>query len=158
MKNNNASKVLNKKPASKTSLSSLPKKTGRNYKNNIAFKSSPSVKALQSLNEKNEEKYRDIIENIQEGIFEVDLDGHFTFLNNSVCRALGNDRENLIGINSKQFTDKNDAKKVTEAYKKVYKTGKPVRGTGLVYYSKKRRIKDTLKALYTRVKIHQANP
>ena len=36
-----------------------------------------------------EDKYKNILENIQEGYFEVDLAGNFTFINDSVCRVLG---------------------------------------------------------------------
>ena len=32
-----------------------------------------------------EEKYRNILENIQEGYYEVDLAGNYTFLNDSMC-------------------------------------------------------------------------
>ena len=36
-----------------------------------------------------EGKYRTILEDIQEGYFEVDLAGNFTFFNDSLCRFLG---------------------------------------------------------------------
>src|SRR5208283_1432526 len=38
---------------------------------------------------KSEEKYRNILENIQESYFENDLAGNFTFVNDSLCRNLG---------------------------------------------------------------------
>jgi PAS domain S-box-containing protein len=37
----------------------------------------------------NEEKYRNILESIVEGYFEVDLAGNFTFFNDSMCRIWG---------------------------------------------------------------------
>ncbi|MBW1815263.1 MAG: PAS domain S-box protein, partial [Deltaproteobacteria bacterium] len=37
---------------------------------------------------KSEEKYRSILENIEEGYFEVDLNGNLTFLNNSLCKLV----------------------------------------------------------------------
>jgi PAS domain S-box-containing protein len=43
-----------------------------------------------------EEKYKSILENIQEGYFEVDLAGNFTFFNDAVCRDLGYSKEELI--------------------------------------------------------------
>ena len=36
-----------------------------------------------------EEKYRTILENIEDGYFEVDIAGNFTFFNDSLCRLLG---------------------------------------------------------------------
>ena len=70
-----------------------------------------------------EEKYRTILENIQEGYFEVDLAGNFTFFNDSLCRFLGYSKEELMGMNNRQYTDKENAKKVFQAFNKVYKTG-----------------------------------
>lgn len=37
----------------------------------------------------NEEKYRSILDNIEDGYFEVDIRGNFTFFNDSICRILG---------------------------------------------------------------------
>jgi diguanylate cyclase (GGDEF)-like protein/PAS domain S-box-containing protein len=71
-----------------------------------------------------EEKYRSILENIQEGYFEVDLAGNFTFLNDSVCRVLGYSREELMGMNNQHYTtDKETAQKVFQAFHQVYTTG-----------------------------------
>ena len=36
-----------------------------------------------------EEKYRSILENIEEGYWEVDLPGNFTFFNDSICKFFG---------------------------------------------------------------------
>lgn len=78
-----------------------------------------------------EEKYRTILEKIQEGYFEVDLAGNFTFFNDSVCRVLGYSREELTGMNNQQYTpDKESAKKVFQAYNYVYQTGNPLKEVG----------------------------
>jgi PAS domain S-box-containing protein len=74
-----------------------------------------------------EEKFRDLLENVQEGYFEIDLAGNFTFINDSVCRVLGYSRKEVMGINSREFTDQDDVKEVFQAYNKVYKTGKPLK-------------------------------
>lgn len=78
-----------------------------------------------------EEKYRNILENIQEGYFEVDLEGNFTFFNNAVSRVLGYSREELMGMNNRQYTpDKDSARKVFQAYHHVYETGEPLNAVG----------------------------
>lgn len=77
-----------------------------------------------------EEKYREILESVYEGIYEVDLAGNFTFVNESVCRVLGYPKNELIGMNNRQYTDKANAKKLFEAFNKVYKTGEPTREFG----------------------------
>ena len=107
-------------------------KTGKNidevHKNKTESKTNTELnnRAEESMVE-SEEKFRALLENIQEGYFEVDLTGKFTFLNDSVCHILGYSREELIGINSKNFTDENDVEKVFQAYKEVYKTGKALK-------------------------------
>ena len=47
-----------------------------------------------------EEKYRTMLEEIEDAYFEVDLEGNFTFVNDQHCRALGYSREEMIGMNS----------------------------------------------------------
>jgi len=77
-----------------------------------------------------EEKYRSILENIQEGYFEVDLSGNFTFFNDAVCRVLGYSREELMGMNNRQYTDEESVKRVFQAYNQVYRTGVPLKEFG----------------------------
>jgi diguanylate cyclase (GGDEF)-like protein/PAS domain S-box-containing protein len=83
--------------------------------------------ALKALRE-SEEKYRTILENIQEGYFEVDLAGNFTFFNDATCLFLGYSKEELVGMNYQQFTSKETAKKVFQTFNTIYKTGEPNRG------------------------------
>ena len=74
-----------------------------------------------------EEKYRTILVNMQEGYFEVDLAGHITFCNNSMCRFFGYAPEEMIGIHNSQFTDKKNAEKLSRAFNEVHKTGEPTK-------------------------------
>jgi diguanylate cyclase (GGDEF)-like protein/PAS domain S-box-containing protein len=70
-----------------------------------------------------EERYRTIIENIQDGYFEVDLAGTFTFFNESLREIHGYPKEELMGMNHRQYADKENAKKVFDAFNEIYKTG-----------------------------------
>jgi len=79
-----------------------------------------SEKALR----KSEEKYRTILESIEEGYYELDLTGNFTFFNNSTCKMLGYRRNELLGMNNREFTDKKNAKRMYKIFNRVYKTGK----------------------------------
>ena len=72
---------------------------------------------------RSEEKYRTILEEMDEGYFEIDLAGNFTFVNDAECRNMGYSREELIGMNNRQYTDKENAKKVYNAFINIYKTG-----------------------------------
>ena len=76
---------------------------------------------------KSEEKYRTILENIEDGYYEVDLTGNFTFFNDSMCRILGYSQEEMMGMNNRQFTDKENAKKLFKVFNEVYRTGKPAK-------------------------------
>ena len=67
------------------------------------------------------------LKDIQEGYFEVDLTGNFTFFNDTLCRVMGYSREELMGMNNRQYIEKEELKKVFQAYNKVYKTGEPNR-------------------------------
>jgi PAS domain S-box-containing protein len=78
--------------------------------------------------QENEEKYRTILDNIEDGYFEVDLKGDFTFFNNSVCRILGYSPLEMVGMNNRQYMDEKNAKKVFETFNRVYRTGKPAKG------------------------------
>jgi len=75
-----------------------------------------------------EEKYRNILENIEDGYFEVDLAGNFTFFNSSHCRIFGYPREEIQGVNYRVFIDAENAKKVFRTFNEVYVTGIPRKG------------------------------
>ncbi len=84
-------------------------------------------KAAEELRQ-SEEKYRTILENVIEGYYEVDLAGNFTFVNDSICHNLGYSRDELLGMNNRDYMDKETAKKVFEGFAEVYTTGQPARG------------------------------
>jgi two-component system cell cycle sensor histidine kinase/response regulator CckA len=72
-----------------------------------------------------EERFRNILESIQDSYSETDLGGNFTFVNNVVCRHLGYTKEELIGMNYRQYTSDENAKEVKKLYTEVYETGNP---------------------------------
>jgi len=76
---------------------------------------------------KSEEKHRAVLENIEEGYYEADIKGNLIFFNDSLCRILGYTKEELRGMNSRQFTDKENAKKLFKTFSEVYKTGEPAK-------------------------------
>lgn len=75
-----------------------------------------------------EERYRSILDEIEDSYFEVDLGGHFTFVNNSVCRSLGYSKEELIGMSYKRFSAEEDIESVFRVFNEVYQTGMPNKG------------------------------
>jgi two-component system NtrC family sensor kinase len=75
-----------------------------------------------------EERYRTILEEMEDAYFEVDLGGHLTFVNNSVCRDLGYSREELIGMSYKGYIVEEDIESVFRVFTEVYRTGVPNKG------------------------------
>jgi two-component system, sensor histidine kinase and response regulator len=74
-----------------------------------------------------EEKYRTILENIQEGYYECDLRGHLTFFNSSLPRIVGTPPEKMLGLSPRAYTDPATASLLFEKFAEVYRTGKPVK-------------------------------
>jgi PAS domain S-box-containing protein len=70
-----------------------------------------------------EKKYRTILERIKEGYFEVDLNGNFTFFNDSMLRILGCSEDELDRMNIREFTDKKNLKKVLKTFHQVKEMG-----------------------------------
>ncbi|MBI5603751.1 MAG: PAS domain S-box protein [Deltaproteobacteria bacterium] len=76
---------------------------------------------------KSEEKYRTIIENMEEGYHEVDLMGNFTLFNESARKMTGYEREELLGMNYRSYADEGNIRKIYPIYNQVYRTGEPVK-------------------------------
>jgi diguanylate cyclase (GGDEF)-like protein/PAS domain S-box-containing protein len=75
-----------------------------------------------------EERYRTILDEMEDGYFEVDLAGNFTFVNDADCRLLGYSREELIGTNFRGQMTKEESDILYNAFGRIYSTGKPERG------------------------------
>jgi PAS domain S-box-containing protein len=72
---------------------------------------------------RSEEKYRTILESIEDGYYEVDLSGNITFFNDPVCKLFGYEPGELIGINNRQYMDPENARNVHREFNKVFRTG-----------------------------------
>ena len=75
-----------------------------------------------------EEKYGIILDSIEDGYYEVDIAGNHTFFNDSLCNIIGYARDELTGMNNRQYMDEETAREVYQSYNKVYATGKPDKG------------------------------
>jgi PAS domain S-box-containing protein len=74
-----------------------------------------------------EEKYWSILNNIEGLYYEVDLAGNLTFFNDSMTRILGYSREELMGMNNRQYMSAETAKRVYQTFNQVYRTGIPTK-------------------------------
>ncbi|MHA2272282.1 MAG: PAS domain S-box protein [Candidatus Hodarchaeales archaeon] len=81
--------------------------------------------------EKNEDQYRrtleTILENVEDGYYEVDLRGNITFFNDGLRRILGFTVEEMWGLNYKEYMSAEAAKTVFETFNTVFQTGKPTK-------------------------------
>ncbi|WP_148570758.1 PAS domain S-box protein [Nocardioides caldifontis] len=77
---------------------------------------------------RSEARYRTILEQIAEGYFEVDLEGCFTLVNDSLCRQLGTTREQLLGRPFFEFTDVVNERLIKDAFNEVRVSGHPRNG------------------------------
>jgi two-component system NtrC family sensor kinase len=84
-------------------------------------------KAEEALRQ-SEERYRDILEKMEDSYSEVDLAGNITFINSAACRYLGYSREELIGMSYKDFTAEDYIKPIFQIFDAVYRTGVPNKG------------------------------
>jgi len=82
------------------------------------------VQAEQALYE-SDKKYKTILNNMEDGYWEVDLSGNFTFINPALCKHLGYSQEESIGMNNRQFMTEDTAEKVFQTFNEVYRTEKP---------------------------------
>jgi PAS domain S-box-containing protein len=82
--------------------------------------------AEQALKE-SEEKYRTILESIEEGYYEVDLEGHFTFANDATSRIFGLSKMELHGMSFSQFMAPEHGRKAIETLRECLRTGGSVK-------------------------------
>ena len=98
------------------------KQTFESYKSEIVDR-----KKAESALQMSEEKYRTILQSIEDGYYEVDLAGNMAFFNESLCRILGYTRDELMGMNNRRFTASRTAKHVYETFNRVYRTGEALK-------------------------------
>jgi diguanylate cyclase (GGDEF)-like protein/PAS domain S-box-containing protein len=79
------------------------------------------------------EKYRTILEHMEEAYFELDLTGHLVFCNDALCRILDYRREELTAPSPDPY-HLDDA--LSEQLKEVYRTGQP--STHFEWYARRK--------------------
>src|SRR4030043_477394 len=118
----------------------LEKVTSTEYKGKRAtvgsFLDVTELKRLEETVKESEERYRTILEEIQDNYFEVDIAGNFTFVNDATCRTLGHSKEELIGVNYRVFMAKEDIEVVYRDFNRVYRTGETTKGLSYKFIQK----------------------
>jgi PAS domain S-box-containing protein len=83
-------------------------------------------KLAEATSQETKEKYRTIIEHIEEGYYEIDLTGNLTYFNESFRKSSGYSQQELMGMNNRDVMDEENTNKFLKAFDRVYKTGKTV--------------------------------
>lgn len=85
------------------------------------------LKRAEEALRQSEEKYRTILEAIEDGYYEVDLAGDLTFFNEAFLRIWGYPRLQLMGMNYQHYTGGDEAENVYRVFNRVFTTGQPTR-------------------------------
>ena len=99
-------------PGTRKSISSLIDLTSR-------------IEAEEALRN-SEEKYRSIIENIEEGYFELDLKGNLTFFNSSLCKMTGYNSDEISWMNYQTYSNQETSEKMFNVFNQIFRTKLPV--------------------------------
>jgi PAS domain S-box-containing protein len=70
--------------------------------------------------------YRRFIESIDDGVYEADPQGNFTYFNNALCQVFGFPREEIVGANFSKFMDEEHSRAAFEIFSEIFRTGKGI--------------------------------
>lgn len=76
-----------------------------------------------SHDQKDQQRYFNILERIAEGYFEVDISGHFTFSNAAFSKLTGYSRDELLGSSYRDFLKRDMSLTIYQDFNEVFKTG-----------------------------------
>ncbi len=83
-----------------------------------------------------EEKYRGILETLEEAYWEVDLKGNLTFFSPSLCRTMEYSAQELLGMNFRNFNSPHVAQNMFEVFNQVFTTGKSAKLSNFEHITK----------------------
>jgi PAS domain S-box-containing protein len=74
-----------------------------------------------------ESRYRNIIETMEEGYFEIDLRGRLTFVNDAFARMTGRSPARMQGLRTRDYATADTTTRMQHTLNKVYRTGEAQR-------------------------------
>jgi len=72
-----------------------------------------------------EKRYRNIIESIEDGYYEIHLNGDLSLVNQAMCKMLGYSETELLGMDTARYISERTAQKFNEAFTAVHDTELP---------------------------------
>jgi len=83
------------------------------------------IKQFQEDLRQSEERYGTILDEMDEGYYEIDPEGNFIFVNDAVCRRLGYSKKEILGMNYKVLLDRESKNGVVKTYSDVFRSDTP---------------------------------
>ncbi|MCU0554413.1 MAG: PAS domain S-box protein, partial [Syntrophales bacterium] len=74
-----------------------------------------------------EEKYQSILAEIDEFYYETDLRGNLTFFNDAACSIIGYSRDELQGMNNRDYATPDSAERIYRVFNHVWRTGEKLK-------------------------------
>ena len=93
----------------------------------VMFSDITEKKLSEEALKRSEEKYRNILETIEDGYFELDIKGNLIFFNKTLCKITGYNEDELKGMNYSQYSSSGTVSKMHQVFNQIYLTGKPER-------------------------------
>jgi PAS domain S-box-containing protein len=84
-------------------------------------------KRAEEMLRESEEKYRGILENMDDAYYELDLNGNLVFFNEALTLKTGYSRVELMGMNYRQYISPETCKQVSRVFSEIYRTGQSVK-------------------------------
>jgi len=109
-----------------TELFLLPRGSSRNCRLAIYVRNLAERQQLQNLLSERASQ-RDILNFIEDGYTELDLQGNHVWVNDAYCRIFNRKAEEVLDPSYQNITHKPVSVNIRDLYKKVYRTGEPVR-------------------------------
>lgn len=75
--------------------------------------------------ESGKETFHQVLEHIEEGYYEVDLRGRFTYVSGPFCSLVGLGRGRLLAMDNRDYTSPETARRMFEVFNRVFLSGKP---------------------------------
>jgi len=83
------------------------------------------LRQIEQTLRQSEEKHRSILQSMEEGYYELNLDGNITFCNDAMCRITGYDHPELLGRDPRSLMERPEASHLYNTLQQVRRTAEP---------------------------------
>ena len=90
-------------------------------------------KAAEEALRGSEERYRRIVETTPDGYYEVDINGNYSYFNDSMCDLLGYSRIEMTGMNHRAYLDDQNSQKLLNAINQVYRIRESIKALDFTF-------------------------